>query len=506
VSNSKGSQSIFLTDHLKTDLRRRSVRGGAVTLFGQGIKFCLQLGSTIVLARILVPQDFGLIAMVSIITRFLAMFKDLGLSMATVQKAEINDGQISTLFWINVTVSFVFMLLTMALAPVIAWFYGEPRLAWVTIALASAYIFGGLTVQHQALLRRRMRFVALVTIDIVSMVAGVVTGIICGLAGLGYWSLVWMQLATPFFMAFGVWIACAWRPGLPVRGAGVRTMLVFGGYQTLANIISFFTRNIDKVLIGRFCGSYAAGLYSRAFTLSLLPAEQVATPILSVAVPALSRLQNEPKRYRDYYLKAVKAVAYITMPLVAVMGALSTQIVWLVLGDQWTRAGLIFRFLAFAAFWFPICQSVIWVYLSLGQTRRMTVWFSMACPTTILAIVIGLPWGPEGVAIGYAIITCLLVYPLFAFCLKHSPIKTRDLFLAIWRPFAVSVLIYLGTFVTQALLRQAGPVTAMLGALSAGIVICLLSTVASVSLRRDISGLAHTVRSALFRENAAGNG
>lgn len=456
-----------------------------------------------VLARILVPEDFGLIAMVSIITRFLAMFKDLGLSMATVQKAEITDGQISTLFWINVTVSLIFMLLTMALAPVIAWFYGEPELVWVTIALASAFIFGGLTVQHQALLRRRMRFTALVVIDVVSMIAGVATGIICGWVGMGYWSLVWMQLATPLSMAFCVWIACTWRPGLPVRGAGVRSMLVFGGYQTLANLISFFTRNIDKVLIGRFCGSHAAGLYSKAFTLSLLPAEQVATPLLSVAVPALSRLQNEPKRYRDYYLKAVKAVAYITMPLVAVMGALSTQIVWLVLGDQWTRAGLIFRFLAFAAFWFPISQSVIWVYLSLGQTRRMTAWFSMACPTTILAIVIGLPWGAEGVAIGYAVVTCLLVYPLFAFCLKHTPIETRDVFLAICRPVVVSMLIYLGAFATQALLGEVGPVLTILGSLSVSIVICLLSLGASVPLRRDVLGLAQTLRSAFGGKTAA---
>lgn len=483
-------------------MQRRCVRGGIYMLAGQSTKFFLQLGSVMILARILVPQDFGLIAMVSIITRFLAMFKDLGLSMATVQKVEINNGQISTLFWVNVIISLIFMLVGMALSPVIAWFYREPRLVWVTVALASAFIFGGLTVQHQALLRRQMRFRTLATIDVCSMVAGVTTGIICGLAGLGYWSLVLMQLVTPFFIALGVWIACGWWPGLPARGTGVRAMLAFGGYQTLANIIAFFTRNIDKVLIGRFFGSHLAGLYSRAFTLVLLPAGQIATPIMSVAVPALSRLQNEPKRYRDYYLKAVKAVAYASMPLVAVMGALSTQIVWLVLGDQWIRAGFIFRILAFAAFWLPISQSVIWVYLSLGQTRRMTAWFSMACPITILAIVVGLPWGPEGVAIGYASISCLLVYPLFAFCLKHAPIKIHNVLLAIYRPLALSVLIYVGTFVTQALLCEAVPIVAMLGALFVGIAILLLSTAASVSLRTDIYGLVLTIRSAFFEKTA----
>ena len=273
-----------------------------------------------VLARILTPRDFGLIAMVAAVTRFILVFKDLGLSMATVQKAEINHGQISTLFWINIAISSALMLLTMALAPGVAWFYKEPRLAWVTLALASAFIFGGLTVQHQALLRRQMRFVTLATIDISSMAAGVATGVICGLAGLGYWSLVLMQLVTPITMAAGVWIASGWRPGPPVRRSGVREMLAFGGYLTGFSVVNYFARNLDKILLGRFWGSQSVGIYTKAYFLLLLPLSQVTAPITAVVVPALSRLQNEPKRYRNYYLKAIKLIAYITAPLEAAIG------------------------------------------------------------------------------------------------------------------------------------------------------------------------------------------
>jgi len=136
-------KEFFDTEYLKADLKGRSVRGGAVTMAAQGARFFLQMGSTVVLARLLTPQDFGLIAMVTAVTAFVMMFKDMGLSMATVQRAEVNHAQISTLFWINVALSLGIMLVTAALAPAIAWFYGEPRLTWITLALAGAFIFGG---------------------------------------------------------------------------------------------------------------------------------------------------------------------------------------------------------------------------------------------------------------------------------------------------------------------------------------------------------------------------
>ena len=126
--------------------------------------------------------------------------------------------------------------------------------------------------------------------------------------GMGYWALVWMQVATAATNAVGVWIANDWRPSRPLRGTGVRAMLVFGGFQTLANIVSYFTRNIDKALLGFVYGSHLTGVYSKAFSLLLLPALQIAAPMMSVATPALSRLQDDPEHYRDYYLKAVKAL------------------------------------------------------------------------------------------------------------------------------------------------------------------------------------------------------
>ncbi len=435
--------NFFDTEYLKADLKGRSVRGGAVTMAAQGVKFFLQMGSTIVLARLLTPQDFGLIAMVTAVTGFVTMFKNMGLSMATVQRAEVNHGQISTLFWINVALSIVVMLVIAALAPAIAWFYGEPRLTWITLALAGAFIFGGLTVQHQALLRRNMRFGSLALIQIISMLAGILTAVIAAWCGAGYWSLVLMQLATAIAGAIAVWVACGWRPGRPVRRSGVRSMLAFGGYLTGFSFMNYFARNADNLLIGKFWGSGSLGLYSKAYGLLLLPIRQITGPITAVAIPALSRLQNDPEQYRRYYYRAISTIAFITMPLVAMLAALSSEIIRIVLGEQWTDAAIIFKILAYAAVFQPVVSTTGWVFTSLGQTKRMMHWGFIAVPVVVLSFIVGLPWGPLGVATSYTVCgICILMVPCLLFAFRSSPINIIGFFKAVRCPLTISLSMY----------------------------------------------------------------
>jgi len=162
----KDYSKLFDTAHLSSDLKKRSLRGGAVTLGTQGTNFVIQLGSTMVLARILTPDDYGMMAMVVAITGFATLFINLGLSTAVVQRAEINHAQVSTLFWINAAIGAFVTLLVAGLSPVIAWFYHTPELKWVALALSFNFIINGLGVQHHALLNRQMRFVALAVIQV----------------------------------------------------------------------------------------------------------------------------------------------------------------------------------------------------------------------------------------------------------------------------------------------------------------------------------------------------
>jgi len=296
-----------------------------------------------------------------------------------------------------------------------------------------------------------------------------------------------------------------WWPGLPERGTGIRSMLVFGGYRSYANLVAYFTRNIDKVALGIAYGPHVTGLYTKAFTLLLLPAQQIATPMMSVMMPVLSRLQHDPDQYRNYYLKSIATLAYASMPIAAAMGALSTQIVLLVLGDQWIRAANIFKILAFVALWLPLTQSVIWVYLSLGRSGKMAVWFTIACPITILAFLAGLPWEAEGVATGYVAATVLLLYPLFAFCLKDTPISVRDVVSAVYRPFVLSLLIFFAMEVTQNHLREEGLILSLAGAMLAGTVTVVLSISVSNSLRSDFLSFARSFSAAFRSARASSN-
>jgi O-antigen/teichoic acid export membrane protein len=440
------SSIFFETEHLRADLAGRSARGGTVTLVAQVAKFFLQLASNVFLARLLTPEDFGLVAMVAVVTGFVLMFKDMGLSMATVQKAEVNHDQISTLFWINVGFSLTVALITACLAPLVAAFYNEPRLKWITVALAFGLVLGGLSVQHQALIRRQMRFVALATVEVTSMFIGVLAAILAAWLGGGYWALVVLQLVVAASAMVGFWSFCGWRPGLPVRRSGVRKMLSFGANMVGFSFVNYFARNADKAVLGWRWGAQQVGFYSRAYALLLLPIGQFTAPITNVAVPALSRLQNEPDRYRNYYLKAIKVLAYLSMPAIVAMAVLSSEIIAVVLGEQWSESASLFRILAFAGFWQPVCCTVGWIYVSLGRTDRMFRWALISVPLIVLSFFVGLPWGGRGVAMGYAVCMWVLLFPMFAYACRQSPVGVWDVFSVICRPAMFSLFIGLAVF------------------------------------------------------------
>lgn len=419
----------FRTDHLNHDLGGRSTRGGAVTLASQGIKFITSLVATVILARLLVPQDYGLIGMVAIIVNFVSMFQYLGLSNATIKWAELNHQQVSTLFWLNTGLSTAIMLAMAASAPIVAWFFGEPRLIWITVGYAITIIFTGLYIQHEALLSRQMRFGALAIIEIGSILLGLVSAIIAAWFGAGYWALVLNQLVTTLVTVAGVWIACKWRPGFPVRGSGVRSMLSYGGNLTGFNLMTYFARNLDNALLGRVWGSYQLGLYSRAYQILLMPMQQINAPFAAIAVPALSRLADSPERYRRAYLKILEKIAVITMPGVVFMIGTSDWLVLFLLGPQWRGTSRIFMLLGIAAVIQPVTKTTWWLFSTQGRTDDLFRWGLIGGVIAILSIIIGLPWGPVGVAAAYAVTDLCLTTPLlFWYVGRRGPIRAGDFY------------------------------------------------------------------------------
>lgn len=416
-----------------------------MTLGAQAAKFVLQLGSTAVLARLLTPADFGLIAMVAVFTGFVGIFKDLGLSMATVQRAQITHEQVSMLFWINLLVSLILTVIGVALAPVVAWVNHEPRLVWVTIALSATFIFGGLAAQHTALLQRQMRFGALAAIDIASLVCSIGVAIVLAQLGASYWALVAMTAAQSLTITIGTWLASRWWPGLPRRRSGVLPMLKFGGHLTGFNLLNYFTRNFDNFIIGAVLGNRSLGIYAKAYSLLLMPTSQINSPIGAVALPALCRLQHEPLRYRSYYLRALELIAFCGMPLVAFTFVEADNLILTILGSQWTAAIPVFRWLAPAAFVGTLNVAPGWLCGSLGTTHRQFRWAMFSAPIIVAGFIVGLRWGIAGVAAGFSLTWSVMHIVFIAYACRGSPVRLRDIGLRVWRPVVASFMAALGT-------------------------------------------------------------
>ena len=456
------NEQFFQTDHLRKDLRGRSFRGGAVTLGGQGIKFLLGLISTAVLARLLRPQDFGLVVMVTAVTSFVGLFKDLGLSNATVQRSEITHAQVSFLFWVNVALSVTVALVVLALAPLIAWFYHEPRLVAITSALALNFIFTGLIVQHQALLRRQMQFRALAIRDVVAMACGIATGITLAWLGFGYWALVAVSVTTNIAGCLLIWTICSWRPGPFRRRVGARGMLAFGGNLTAFNVLNYFGRNFDNILIGRVLGSAPLGIYSKAYGLLMLPITQINLPMASVMLPGLSRLQNDPREYARLYVAAVRAIGLVTIPIVVFSFFFSRDIVLVLLGRKWLAVAPVFQLLAPAALFEAISFAPGWLCQSLGRSRRQVHYALVAAPIFIAGFFVGIQWGIAGVAVSYSILFSLLFWSYMWYATQDSPVRFSEIVVGFVSACLPALLAGAGAFaLRRSLMNEAGPVVVL---------------------------------------------
>jgi O-antigen/teichoic acid export membrane protein len=436
---SKDQNSHLRTEHLSGALRGHSVRGGLAVLGVQSAQFALNLISTAILARLLAPGDFGLIAMATAVSNLLALILDLGLGSATVQRGDLTQSQVSALFWINAALGLVFAAILAGVAPMVAHFYGRPELVSVTMVLALGFVFAGLSIQPNALLRRQMRFGSLARIDVVSLILGIAAAIATAVWGAGYWALVYFQLVQSASATVGSWLACGWRPESPTSRAQVRPLLSFGVGITAFNILAYLSRTLDNIIIGRSAGSAALGLYLKSYTMLLLPVDRIRGPVSAVVVPALSLLQADHSHFRSYFLKAITCVVTIGMPVVVFLFVFANEAVLLVLGPQWQESVTLFQVLAPAAFVETFNTVGSWACAPFGKSGRLVRWQIFATSVMAISFLIGVRWGALGVAAACSITTVALRVPGIPYLLKGSPIGSLDLTKALARPACASI-------------------------------------------------------------------
>jgi O-antigen/teichoic acid export membrane protein len=497
------SDILFDTSHLKNQIRQRSIKGGMATMISQITMFCLNMLGTATLARLLSPADYGLIAMATVIIGFVSMFKDAGLSMATVQKVQITEAQISVLFWINIMISTFLGLVVFATAPLVANFYGNSKLINITSLLSMSFIISGLTLQHQALLRRHMMFKELAVIQVVSYIIYLLSAIVIALYGKGYWALVVglvIQIATESVLTF--WF-CPWLPQMRIKASEVRSMIAFGGQLTGFNFLNYCARNIDGLLIGRIWGADALGQYSKAYGLLTLPIQQINSPISAVAIPALSRLQDDPKRYKEFYLRTVSLLTTITMPGVVYLIVMAPELVDLILGPQWEEASAIFAMLGISAIGQPIANTTGWLYISQGRTRDMFVWGVLGSSITIIAIIAGLPWGPMGVATSYTAFHLAITPLLYWFVCRKGPVCLTELVKSIIPSIITAACVFCGLFLMRILFHFEASAIALLCGLIVFVFIALGSILLTKSGRETLKDFYEIVKPLLVRVHEA---
>lgn len=400
----------------------------------QVVDSLFRTASIAILARILIPEYFGLISMVTAITVITEQFKDFGLSQATVQQKTITQEQISNLFWINATIGFVLMVLVSLASSLIARFYNEQRLIYITIALSSGFLSSGLAVQHQALLQRQMKLATIGVIQLGSTVISTVIAIILALKGYGYWALVWREISRSFFIALGTWTCCPWTPNFPKKNIKIGHMLSFGRHIAGFNVIVFLSASLDQILIGKLYGPGQLGLYRQAYYLIFFPVMQLATPISRVTEPALSFLQDDPDRYRKFYKKMLTTLSFGVMPLALFVAVYSHNIVLVVLGEKWIEASDIFRIFAISAFIRPASDTTLSLLITCGKTKRF---FNLGLVTSLILVLsfsIGVKWGALGVAYGYVIGTYVLTVLRLCYSFKDTPVNVKTFFTAIEKP------------------------------------------------------------------------
>jgi PST family polysaccharide transporter len=421
------------------DLKRRSARGGVVTVVSQGFTVASQLISTVILARLLTPQDYGVIAMVLAVTSFAGVFRDLGLSSAAIQKRNLTVQQQTNLFWLNVGMGLVLTVSVAAASPLVAWFYGKPELLWVTVILSLNFLIGSFAAQHGAMLVRNMQFERQAVSNVGGAIAGLALSIALALWGWSYWALVWGNIAATGVTSLLLLVLSPFRPGWIRKNAGTHSMVRFGVNVAGFNLVNYLHRNLDNVLIGKFEGAATLGIYSRAYSLLMMPINAVRNPINAVAFPALSRLQSQPEEFRAYCRAITQVIAFISMPMVAFLGVASNDVIAVALGPQWSESARIFVLLSVAAFVQPVGGIRGQVMLSLGRSSRYLRWGVFNAVLTSLAFCIGIFWGAEGVAAAFAVATLLILYPSVVYSFADSPLSPLDFFGPIARPAFASI-------------------------------------------------------------------
>jgi PST family polysaccharide transporter len=423
-------------------LRKSAISGvkwSSISHFGRR---GLSLLTTIILARLLAPADFGLVAMAAVVIGFIELFKDLGTATAVIQRKDLSQGLLASVFWLNAGFGLAAAIVLFLLAPLLGAFYREPQVVPIMQALSLSFLLSGLSNMQTSLLERNLEFDRLAGIEIGTALFASLVGITAAFLGHGAWSLVYQMLAGNLLGTLLLWSASRWRPSRQFDWPELRSVMGFSLNLTGSNIFNYFARNADKLLIGRFLGSQDLGYYDLAYRLMQFPLQGISAVVGRVMFPLYSRMQDDSGQFGRIYLKVASAIALISFPLMLGLTALAGPFTLTLFGAAWTPVIPLLLILAPLGAVQSITTTVGSIYTAKGRADWALWWTIGAGLLTVLSFVLGLPWGILGVTASYAIMFMLLTYPAFAIPFRLIGLRVHDLSGVLWRPATCSLVMY----------------------------------------------------------------
>ena len=406
----------YFEDHKESgDLGRLALRGGIVSVAMQYGNGALQIAAAVVLARLLAPEDFGLVAIVVVLTSFAPLLIDFGLGDATTQRAKITPSQVSSLFWLSSGIGLAIAVVVAACSPLIAAIYREPRLEPIALYTAITFVLWGVSNQHLALLRRTMQFGKIARIQVLGTLAGIAVAIVMAICGYGYWALVLRPIANAVCVVFGAWLACRWRPGFPVIDSEVRSMVRFGLHVVGFSVTYAVAKAVDRIGLGLFYRPDQVGYYQNAITLYENSIFSALAQLHNVGSAALSKLQSNPAALRQKYKAALSALAFFVMPMAAILSVTGEDVTVILLGEKWRVAGSLLSIIALRGIFQVIEGSQGWLHLSVGRADRWRNWGIVTAVVQVVSVLGGLPFGAKGVAVASVIASVFIAVPSISY-------------------------------------------------------------------------------------------
>jgi PST family polysaccharide transporter len=427
------------------ELRRLAVRSAAATVLASGLALAAQVISTVILARVLTPADFGVVTMATTFSFLLASFGLNGFTEVVIQFEEMDRYTASNLFWLGSGAGLTLAIMFIAVGSLLVRFYREPLVANVAAGLAMGIFIAAVSVIHLALLKRDMRFTETSTNDVIGRAVNTVVAILLALRGCGYWALVGGIVAQQLSVTIGAWWLCRWVPNLPRRtdktGPAVRfAAKVYGRF-----CLGYSTQNIDNLLVGWQFSAVALGFYKRAYDLFALSGSQLVAPLHNLALATLSRLNQDPVRFRRYLANSLGIIAFVGMAASADLTLVGKDVVRLVFGPHWTESGMIFELFGPGIGAMLLCGTVGWICLSLGQPGRWLRWSLVELAATVSLFIAALPWGPAGIAAAWSISYWILLIPGFWYAGRPIGFGVSALIGAVWKYVAAALAADLAT-------------------------------------------------------------